>query len=129
MLVSLLGYFSLMITTFTAVVALLIGFSNNNSSFEKALSSTYNRSDSNGGRSRTLTLTDSEGCIASKERLPRRFRSKSGCQRKLATQAQGARPSAQQQPRLEPLCLSKRSETFLYPLTRRGALPVCGTSA
>jgi hypothetical protein len=35
MLVSLLGYFSLMITTFTAVVALLIGFSNNNSSFEK----------------------------------------------------------------------------------------------
>jgi hypothetical protein len=35
MLVSLLGYFSLMITTLTAVVALLIGFSNNNSSFEK----------------------------------------------------------------------------------------------
>jgi hypothetical protein len=35
MLISLLGYFSLMITTLTAVVALLIGFSNNNSSFEK----------------------------------------------------------------------------------------------
>ena len=35
MLVSLLGYFSLMITTLTAVMALLIGFSNNNSSFEK----------------------------------------------------------------------------------------------
>jgi hypothetical protein len=35
MLVSLLGYFSVMITTLTAVVGLLIGFSNNNSSFEK----------------------------------------------------------------------------------------------
>jgi hypothetical protein len=35
MLVSLLAYFSLMITTLTAVVTLLIGFSNNNSSFEK----------------------------------------------------------------------------------------------
>ena len=35
MLVSLLGYFSFMITTLTAVVTLLINFSNNNSSFEK----------------------------------------------------------------------------------------------
>jgi hypothetical protein len=35
MLLSLLGYFSLMITTFTAVVALLINFSGSNSSFEK----------------------------------------------------------------------------------------------
>jgi hypothetical protein len=35
MLVSLLGYFSLMITTLTAVMALLIGFFNNNSSFER----------------------------------------------------------------------------------------------
>jgi hypothetical protein len=35
MLVSLLSYFSLMVTTLTAVVALLIGFSNNNSWFEK----------------------------------------------------------------------------------------------
>ena len=35
MLVSLLGYFFCMITTLTAVVALLIGFSNHNSAFEK----------------------------------------------------------------------------------------------
>ena len=35
MLVSLLGYFLCMITTLTAVVALLINFSNNTSAFEK----------------------------------------------------------------------------------------------
>jgi hypothetical protein len=35
MLVSLLGYFTLMVTTLTAVVAVLINFSNNNSVFEK----------------------------------------------------------------------------------------------
>jgi len=35
MLVSLLGYFSLMVTTLTAVVALLINFSNGSSAFEK----------------------------------------------------------------------------------------------
>jgi hypothetical protein len=35
MLVSLLGYFFCMITTLTAVVALLINFSNSNSAFEK----------------------------------------------------------------------------------------------
>jgi hypothetical protein len=36
MLISLLGYFSLMVTTLTAVVALLINFSNHNLAFEKA---------------------------------------------------------------------------------------------
>jgi hypothetical protein len=36
MLISLLGYFSLMVTTLTAVVALLINFSNHNFAFEKA---------------------------------------------------------------------------------------------
>jgi hypothetical protein len=36
MLISLLGYFSIMVTTLTAVVALLVNFSNNNSVFEKA---------------------------------------------------------------------------------------------
>ena len=35
MLVSLLGYFSLMVTTLAAVVALLINFSSGNSAFEK----------------------------------------------------------------------------------------------
>jgi hypothetical protein len=35
MLVSLLGYFSLMVTTLTAVVALLINLSNNHTAFDK----------------------------------------------------------------------------------------------